>query len=114
MSYIKREEVLGKLAIAPDGNAFGTVKDLAFSTKGDVGLVLAKKDGTESTVSIRQVAAIGEFVLLSSAMVEAQAPPAAVVQAPPAPSPKPSTCPSCGSPLRQGAKFCGKCGHKLV
>jgi S1-C subfamily serine protease len=24
-----------------------------------------------------------------------------------------STCPSCGAPLEPGARFCGKCGHKL-
>jgi sporulation protein YlmC with PRC-barrel domain len=114
MSYIKREDVLGKQAVTPDGNTFGNVKDLAFSTSGDVGLVMSRKDGSEVTVSIKQISAIGEFVLLStipSASSSTETP--SVKRATPQPE-VPSVCPSCGSPLRQGAKFCGRCGHKLV
>jgi sporulation protein YlmC with PRC-barrel domain len=112
MSYVKREDVLGKVAISPDGNTFGTVKDIAFSTKGDVGLVVAKKGGSEVIVSIRQTSAIGEFILLSS--VPEQGPAPSPLQPMPArQNPAPATCPSCGNPVKAGAKFCGKCGTGL-
>lgn len=113
MSYVKREDVIGKKAITPDGNIFGSVKDIAFSTKGDVGLVLTTKDGSEITVSIRQTSAIGEFILLSATPTES-----AVPQIPPSPraAPQPAAtgvCPSCGNQVKAGAKFCGKCGRRL-
>lgn len=114
MSYVKREDVIGKKAITPDGNTFGTVKDIAFSTKGDVGLVLSTKDGPEMTVSIRQALAIGEFILLSATPTES-----AVSSPPPVPKSAsqpvgPSVCPACGNQVKAGAKFCGKCGHQLT
>jgi sporulation protein YlmC with PRC-barrel domain len=113
LSYVKREEVIGKKAITPDGNTFGTAKDLAFSMKGDVGLVLSKKDESEVTVSIKQISAIGEFILLSTMPAEVEAPsPLATAAAPQ--SRGPSVCPSCGNPVKAGVKFCGRCGHKLT
>jgi sporulation protein YlmC with PRC-barrel domain len=111
-SYVKREEVVGKKAITPDGNIFGTVKDLAFSTKGGVGLVLSKKDESEVTVPIKQISAIGEFLLLSVP------PPEVAVSeslAKPAPTSAGSrVCPSCGNQVGARAKFCGKCGNRLA
>lgn len=107
MSYVRREDVLGKKAITPDGNAFGEVKDIAFNMDGTVGLVIAAKSGSEVIVPLRQAAAIGEYVLLASA-----APKPAQPSQPP-PVPKPTACPSCGSPTKPGAKFCGRCGHSL-
>jgi sporulation protein YlmC with PRC-barrel domain len=107
MSYVRREDVVGKKAITPDGNAFGEVKDIAFSIDGSVGLVISARTGTEVILPIKQASAIGEFILLSSSTPERSAPP---VQPRPAVS---TTCPSCGSPLKPGAKFCGKCGHKI-
>jgi sporulation protein YlmC with PRC-barrel domain len=112
MSYVRREDVVGKKAITPDGNSFGEVKDIAFSTDGNVGLVISAKSGTEVIVPIKQASAIGEFILLSSAAVEAKVPRAQ--PAPPPAAARPTNCPSCGSPLKPGAKFCGKCGHKLT
>jgi sporulation protein YlmC with PRC-barrel domain len=114
MTYVRREDVVGKKAITPDGNTFGTVKDLAFSMKGDVGLVLSKADGSELTVPIQQASAIGEYILLSAIPTTGQMP----QQPQPAPKAAPQaglgTCPNCGSQMKQGAKFCGKCGHKLA
>jgi sporulation protein YlmC with PRC-barrel domain len=115
MSYVRREDVMGKKAITPDGNSFGDVKDIAFNMDGSVGLVIATKSGTEVIVPLKQAAAIGEFVLLASA-ASAKAPqPSQPPQPKPAP-PAPATgvCPACGSPTKPGAKFCGKCGHNLV
>ncbi len=109
MSYVKREDVTGKKVITPDGNSLGLVKDLAFSTDGSVGLVIAKKDNSETVVPIRQTSAIGEFILLSTTPIERTASPAQ-----PAPAANvPPVCPSCGNTVRLGAKFCGKCGSKL-
>lgn len=108
MSYVKREEVVGKSVIGPDGNSVGSVKDLAFSTKGDVGLVISKKDGAELTVSIRLASAIGEFVLLSAAPTQSTS---ALPQSAPAAQ---MVCPSCKSKVRPGARFCGRCGYKLT
>jgi sporulation protein YlmC with PRC-barrel domain len=62
MSYIKREDVVGKKAITPEGNLFGTVKDLAFSLKGDIGLVVQAKDQSEITIPIKQISAFGESI----------------------------------------------------
>lgn len=112
LSYVRREDVTGKKAITPDGNSFGVVKDLAFSTDGSVGLVITRKDDSETVVPIRQTSAIGEFILLSAKPMEkAPAPPVPQPMAAPNPS---STCPSCGKPVKPGAKFCGKCGYKLA
>ena len=113
MSYVRREDVTGKKAITPDGNSFGDVKDIAFNMDGSVGLVIATKGGPEVIVPLKQTSAIGEFVLLSAV-------PAGIPvkeqrrEEPAAPStPVAQTCPSCGSPTKPGAKFCGKCGHRL-
>jgi sporulation protein YlmC with PRC-barrel domain len=111
MSYVKREDVTGKKAITPDGNTFGEVKDIAFNMDGTVGLVITTKGGPEVIVPLKQAAAIGEYVLLSSATLAKPVQPSQPIQASPAPSPP--TCPSCGNPTKPGAKFCGKCGHSL-
>lgn len=112
MGYVRREDVIGKKAITPDGNAFGEVKDIAFSTDGSVGLVINAVSGDEVILSIKQASAIGDFILLSSSTPERTAPPVQPKPVPPAASP--ANCPSCGSPLKPGAKFCGKCGHRLI
>lgn len=105
----------GKKAITPDGNTFGTIKDIAFSMDGSVGLVITKKDDSEVIIPIRQAGAIGEFVLLSNQPQGGAPPPSAPSARPAAPRPAElSTCPSCGSPLKAGAKFCGKCGYKVT
>jgi len=111
MSYVRREDVIGKKAITPDGNSFGDVKDIAFNMDGSVGLVIATKAGSEVIVPIKQTSAMGEYVLLSSAAPAKPAQPSQPRQASPVPSP--ATCPSCGNPTKPGAKFCGKCGHSL-
>jgi sporulation protein YlmC with PRC-barrel domain len=115
MSYIKRDDVVGKKVITPEGNLYGTVKDMAFSLKGDIGLVVSAKDQSETTIPIKQISAFGEYLLLSSTPT----PPAP--SAPPA-SPQPAKakqagprlCPSCGNPVSEAAKFCGKCGQKMT
>jgi sporulation protein YlmC with PRC-barrel domain len=115
MSYVRREDVIGKTAVTPDGNSFGEVKDIAFSIDGSVGLVISAKTGSEVIIPIKQASAIGDFVLLSSS-----SPQTAPQKMTPPPQPKPvpvatpTNCPSCGSPLKPNAKFCGKCGHRLV
>jgi sporulation protein YlmC with PRC-barrel domain len=111
MSYVRREDVTGKKAITPDGNAFGDVKDIAFNMDGSVGLVIATKSGPEVIVPLKQASAIGEYVLLASAVPVKPAQPSQPKQA--QPTPRPTTCPSCGSTTKPGAKFCGKCGHSL-
>ncbi|MDV3244727.1 MAG: zinc-ribbon domain-containing protein [Nitrososphaerales archaeon] len=112
MSYVKREDVTGKKVITPDGNSLGVVKDLAFSTDGSVGLVVSKKDDSETVVPIRQTTAIGEFILLSTKPAEKASPSPGPQPAPMSSSP--TACPSCGKPVKPGAKFCGKCGYKLA
>lgn len=112
MSYVRREDVTGKKAITPDGNVFGDVKDLAFNMDGSVGLVIGTKSGSEVIVPIKQASAVGEFVLLSSTPPDKTAAP--IQPRPAQPPPTVQTCPSCGNPTKQGAKFCGKCGQRLV
>ena len=113
MSYVRREDVTGKKAISPDGNTFGTVKEIAFNVDGSVGLVIATQSGSEVILPIKQALAIGEFILLSSTAVSERAG-APAQPRPSQPTVSPSTCPSCGSAVKPAAKFCGKCGHKLV
>ena len=112
MSYVRREDVIGKKAITPEGNSFGEVKDIAFSLDGTVGLVISAPSGSDVIIPIKQASAIGEFVLLSSAEPIAAAPSVQPRSTPPAANP--TNCPSCGNPLKPNAKFCGKCGHKLA
>jgi len=112
MSYVRREDVVGKKAITPEGNSFGEVKDIAFSLDGTVGLVISAPSGPDVIIPIKQASAIGEFVLLSSAEPIATAQPVQPRSTPPAAIP--TSCPSCGNPLKPNAKFCGKCGHRLT
>lgn len=117
MPYVRREDVTGKKAITPDGNSFGDVKDIAFNMDGSVGLVITTKGGPEVIVPLKEASAIGDYVLLSSPVpdgVPVQERPKPISSPPSAPNvPAATTCPSCGSPTKQGAKFCGKCGQKL-
>ena len=102
----------GKKAITPDGNTFGTVKDIAFNIDGSVGLVITTPAGGEVILPIKQASAIGEFILLSSS---APGPVPAPVQPRPVPQAAgPAVCPSCRNPIKPGAKFCGKCGYRLA
>lgn len=111
MSYVRREDVIGKKVITSDGNTFGEVRDIAFSLDGSVGLVVSAVSGSDVVVPMRQASAVGEFVLLSTSKPETTAAPVQPRPAPPAVNPV--NCPACGSPVKPGARFCGKCGQKL-
>jgi sporulation protein YlmC with PRC-barrel domain len=119
LSYLKREEIVGKQVIGADGNGRGSVKDLAFSKDGGVGLVIAQTGGEEIIVPIQKTIAIGEYVLLAPDQPQAMDRPAAsgtVAQnAFPQVAPPSATimCPNCGHPAKVGSKFCTACGRPL-
>ncbi len=130
-SYLKREDVVGKVVIDGNANSMGTVKDIAFSPTGDLAFVVEKKDGTEEMVPLSKVDRIGEYIVLKKEAPPprpttppgappppgAPAPPGA--PRPPVPGPPPQqagnviVCPVCGHPNPPDAKFCLKCGAPL-
>ena len=127
--YIKRNELVEKVVVGSDGNTIGKVSDIVVSLPGKIGLVVKTKEGEDIIIEASDVQAVGEYVLCRLTGPQARekhlrgsAPPA-----PPAPGaaplPPPTTpyapptgpvCPSCGHVNPPGARFCERCGTKLV
>ncbi|HDM26934.1 MAG TPA: zinc-ribbon domain-containing protein [Candidatus Bathyarchaeota archaeon] len=133
---IKDEELLGKLVIDHKAKIVGKVTDLGVSYDGKAVITVQSEtpEGTkEEFFYMDRIAAIGDVILLKPP-TEARTPitpvtPAFPGPAPPSvpapakqiPSPPPPPtservviCPVCGAKNRPTAKFCIKCGTKLV
>jgi len=130
---IKDEELLGKLVIDHNAKIVGKVADLGVSCDGKAVITVQSEtdEGVkEEFIYMDRIAAIGDVILLkppTEARRPIPVPP--VTPAFPGPAPPPATqipsqpipeservvvCPVCGAKNRPTAKFCIKCGTKLV
>lgn len=127
--FVKQTDIVGKVVVGPDGNSVGTVKELTFTLKGEIGFLVSKPGTTDFALAMSSCLAIGEFILIgapavpptpttaSSVRVEAVTVPWSV-----APGPAPATarappsagCAKCGKGLKPGARFCAGCGAKVA
>jgi len=109
--FIKREEVAGKLVVDQEARVLGKVTDLAVTYDGKAVITVGREteEGVkEEVIPMDRVAAIGDVILLKG-----EATP--TVQPTPAPTPtRIRICPNCGAENKPTAKFCIKCGTKLV
>ncbi|RLE58650.1 MAG: hypothetical protein DRJ35_07495 [Thermoprotei archaeon] len=111
--YLKREDVVGKKVIDGKANEMGVVKDIAFSTRGEIAFLVEKKDGSMETVPLSKVERIGEYIVLYKEMGPIGPGPVPPGPGGPVPQPEPIICPQCGYPNPPGTKFCQRCGAKL-
>lgn len=98
----RKEEVQGKTVIETSGKVGGKVKDLTFSLDGTITLIVAKEDGTEVQVPLKQVIGISDHVVVRSD-APAIAPAARFSGA--------GGCKYCGAELPAGTTWCPACGR---
>jgi len=142
VSYLRREELIGKIVIDENANTYGKVKDVVFSVSGEVAFVVEKKDGSDEIIPLSEISKIGEYILLKpraptppvrvqpptpTPQPSPQAPqpyppeavqPQAPIAQPVTPAPQPAQaggilCPSCGFVNPPDSKFCIRCGTPL-
>ncbi|WP_157255225.1 zinc ribbon domain-containing protein [Palaeococcus ferrophilus] len=101
--FFKREEVVGKLVITPRAEVIGKVTDIAIGLDGRVGLNVRTKSGEEIIVTLDEVDAIEDVILLKLKK-EGEVDVAKT---------KGKICPNCGKLNRETAKFCTNCGYPL-
>ncbi|MDG6906339.1 MAG: PRC-barrel domain-containing protein [Nitrososphaerota archaeon] len=121
MSYLKREELLGKTVISGNAEVIGTVKEIVVSTDGKVGLHVEPKasSGTnteETIVNADEIQAMADVILLKttgSNHSKVAEPP--VLSPPPMPTltSGPRSCNHCGYTNSANSRFCIKCGKSL-
>ncbi len=84
MPFISRDQVVGKIVIGPDGNEIGRVADIGLSLSGDALLIVEDDKGERKEISMRDVQAIGKYILLKPKAGEpGLPPPAQMPQLPP-------------------------------
>jgi sporulation protein YlmC with PRC-barrel domain len=106
---IPTQKLTGMQVVDSKGAIIGSVKDLAIvPTSKDILLLIEKKDGDISEISLSDVNSIKDVILLAK------------TESKPITAPLPThtgtttiTCNSCGASLPAHAKFCAKCGSHL-
>jgi sporulation protein YlmC with PRC-barrel domain/ribosomal protein L40E len=118
--YYRNGELQGKTVIETTGNRLGKAKEIALSLDGSTMLFVEKDDGSEVQFQTSKLIAIGEFIVVRSEAVPVPPVPSAVPSPSPAPTMAPAAatptmvCASCGAPLKPGARFCTKCGSRVL
>jgi len=107
--FYKREDIIGKKVVAQDALEVGSVKDTAFDIEGKLHLIVTKKDSEEEDyISINDIKAFGDYILLKGAPASGDGASAD--------SPKSSAskvCTKCANINNPNVGFCTKCGSKL-
>jgi sporulation protein YlmC with PRC-barrel domain len=99
----RKEEVEGKTVIETSGKVGGKVKDLTFSLDGTITLIVAKEDGTEVKIPLKQVVGISDHVVVRSESAPMQGSGAAASSS--------RVCKYCGAELPAGTTWCPACGR---
>jgi len=118
--YMKREELVGKSVISDRAVIIGTVKDLAASTDGKIGLHVTRKSvsGSEEVIiSSDEIQAMGDVILLKpiapSSVKEFSRSQQSMPPPLPGGIPQMRTCNRCGYGNGANSRFCIKCGMSL-
>lgn len=107
--FYKREDVTGKKVVNQDAMDVGSVKDTAFDLEGKLHLIVTKKDSEEEDyISMSDIKAFGDYILLKAPPAAATSPDATqtVVAS--------KTCTKCGHVNSPTVGYCTKCGTKLI
>jgi sporulation protein YlmC with PRC-barrel domain len=94
---LTKDRLIGMQVIDSEGNAAGTIKDIAF-TVGKVGmtLIVETEKGQDKEVPWDQIQAAGDYVLLKPSATQPFGPQPMGPQQPQTQQP---VCPTCGGPL---------------
>ena len=123
----RKDEVAGKIVVEASGKALGKASDVAFGLDGTVALIVVGNDNSEIQITMDRIAGVADYIVVRRDKAEnkAVASPPKMHAAPAIPPPPPVSqpmaipvapvatapfCRGCGAPLKEGAKFCTKCG----
>lgn len=129
--FFNREELVGKLVIDQEAHIAGTIKDIALTEDGKMGLLIGVEGAGDKLINLNEIQKIRDVVLLKSEVPRERAPiletspkPVEIdeesepiiepVESAPTPEePRKNVCSSCGHENRPTSKFCVKCGITL-
>ena len=107
--FYKREDIIGKKVVNQDALEVGSAKDTAFDIEGKLHLIVTKKDSEEEEfISINDIKAFGDYILLKGNVMAAGGINQDSSQA------AGKVCPKCGNVNSPNVGFCTKCGTKLA
>lgn len=128
--FYRREDLIGKKVVGQDAKEVGSVKDTAFDAEGKLALIVSKKgsDVEEDYISISDIKAFGDYVLLKDVLTGGGASEVATGKetvavgaggvgngrsVPPQPQTN-KVCPKCHHVNSPNVGFCTRCGTKLT
>ncbi|MHB1867783.1 MAG: zinc-ribbon domain-containing protein [Nitrososphaerales archaeon] len=115
--YMKRDELVGKSVISDKAVIIGTVKDLAASTDGKIGLHVTRNSvsGSEEVIiSADEIQAMSDVILLKPTTPHpVREYPQSMLPPLPGAIPQARTCNRCGYGNGANSRFCIKCGTSL-
>jgi sporulation protein YlmC with PRC-barrel domain len=117
--YLKREQLIGKSVITSNAQIIGSVKDIAVTTDGKIGLHVLKSSETgsgEVIINADEIQAMGDVVLLKPIATRGSKMPDQSSRPMPPTFPSATmtrTCGRCGYVNGANSRFCIKCGMSL-
>jgi sporulation protein YlmC with PRC-barrel domain len=99
VQWRRREELVGKEIINGDAKKVGTAKDIAWTSEGQLALIVELSDEQEAFLPFEEIERVGDVVFVK---------PKTSMQTAPS-----ITCPVCKHRNLIEAKFCAKCGKSL-
>lgn len=106
--FVKREDVIDKEVFDLKGKRVGSVKDIAFTPSGKMGLVISKPDKSEEVISMDNISSMGDIIVLRApaALETPEAKPTAPLLAQ-------KICPFCKHPNKPEYRYCIRCGKRF-
>jgi len=114
--FYRREDVENKTVLDTSGKSIGIAQDMAFSIDGKLAIAIKPSKGEVIDIPMTRVIGVSDYIVVTpelSASTQSTQPSRNQASTTPPVSSPPQTCPSCGKPLKPGAKFCTGCGARL-
>ncbi|MEM2057695.1 MAG: PRC-barrel domain-containing protein [Thermoproteota archaeon] len=103
--FFRRDEIVGKDVISDNAVRLGKVKDIGYDQEGKIVLIYDKLgEGEEEAIPSSQILALGDVVLVKSAVQEKASQIAA---------PSTKICSKCGRANPSDYLYCAGCGSRL-
>jgi len=106
--FVKRQDVMDKEVFDLKGKCVGSVRDIAFTPSGKIGLVVSKPDKSQEVVPMDNVSSMEDIIVLRA--------PTTLEKPEPSPTAPPlaqKICELCNHPNKPEYRFCIRCGKRL-